>query len=233
MRPALLVLLLFATLPARASDFGARYPAGSITDAARAETALREAEAEQSRIERDSRAREAECHKEFLVNRCRDAVRRDKLTAERELRRVRVEAHDLQRRLDAEAAAHRRAEAAAKGDQPPGAGPARTPRKDVSAGASLSPEEEARNRAEYEKRIADKQKEAAREQAKAQERADNVRAYREKQEEAERRAQQNAAERKRAEERRAERRKQIEAQEAQREEVRRRAEEAAKGGGSK
>jgi colicin import membrane protein len=233
MRPTLLVLLLFVALPASASDFGARYPAGSISDSARAETALREADAEESRIERDSKAREAECHKGFLVNRCRDAVRRDKLSAEREVRRVRVEAHDLERKLKAEAAARSRAEAATKAEQAVGPSPAKAPGKDASTGSSLTPEEEARNRADYEKRIADKQMEAAREQARAQERADNERAYREKQAEAERRAQQKAAERKQAEERRAERRKQVEAQEAQREEVRRRAEAAAKGGGSK
>ena len=167
MRPVLLMLLLFAALPASASDFGVRYPAGSISDAARAETALREADAEESRIERDSKAREAECHKEFLVNRCRDTVRRDKLSAEREVRRVRVEAHDLQRRLKAEAATRSRAEAAAKAEQAVGPSPAKAPRKDASAGTALTPEEEARNRAEYEKRIADKQKEAAREQARA------------------------------------------------------------------
>jgi colicin import membrane protein len=220
--PALAAMLLAVALSVHASEFGGRYPTGAITDRARAEQALREADAEAARIERESVAREAECHKAFLVNRCREEVRRDRLAAERELRRVRIEARDVQRRLDAEDAAQRRARAnepAAKAV--PGA-------RESSKSREIAPDEAARNRAAYEKRIEEQRKAAAAEQARASERAENARAYREKQEAAERRAQEKAAERKENEQRRAERRKQIEAKEAQREEVRRKAEAAAK-----
>jgi colicin import membrane protein len=237
MRLVIGIVLVFQALAAFASDFGDRYPSGSITDPARAASALRESDAEEARIGKDAAAREAECYKKFLVNRCRDAVRRDKLLAERELRRVRVEAHDLQRKLEAEDAARRRAESAAQGARPAGADgieaprPPREPQPGQPAphsSTAMSPEEEARNRAEYEQRIADKQKDAAREQARAQERAESARKYKEKQAEAERRAQQKAADQKQTEARRAERRKQVQEQEALREEVRRRAEQAAK-----
>src|SRR5512133_3800667 len=100
MKPLVAVVLFAASLSASASPLGDRYPAGAIKERAQAEQALREADAEAARIEREAAAREAECHKRFLVNRCRDEVRRDTLIAEQELRRVRVEAHDLQRRLD-------------------------------------------------------------------------------------------------------------------------------------
>src|SRR5512139_1290686 len=110
MKSLFAAILFVVALPASGSEFGNRYPAGAIKDRAGAEQALKEADAEAARIDREAAAREAECHKRFLVNRCRDEVRRETLIAERELRRVRVEAHDLQRRLDAEEAARKRAE---------------------------------------------------------------------------------------------------------------------------
>ena len=222
MKPILTALLFAAALPAFGSEFGTRYPTGAIKDRAQAEQALREADAEAARIDREAAAREAECHKRFLVNQCRDEVRRDTLIAERELRRVRVEAHDLQRKLDAEEAARKRAES-----PPPAARPAPTPRESPKSRA-IPPDEAARNRADYEKRIEDRRRKAAEEQARAPERAANAREFEAKQVEAERRAKEKEVERKKNEERRAERRKQAEAREAQREELRRRAEEAAK-----
>jgi hypothetical protein len=226
MRTIVTMLLLVATAAAGASEFGRRFPAGSISDRARAEQALREAEAEEARVARDSAAREAECYKSFLVNSCREDVRRDRLDAERELRRVKVEANDLQRRLDAEEAARKRAEAAKR--------PVETPQssdRGPRPGREIAPEEAARNRAEYDKRIAARKKQQSEEQARAGERADNAREYREKQAEAERRAKGKDAERRKNEQRRAERRQQIESQEAQREEVRRKAEAAARAAG--
>jgi hypothetical protein len=216
-------LLLAVVLPAAATEFGDRYPAGSIRERAQSEQALRDAEVEQARIERDAQARDAECHKGFLVNQCRERVRRDRLDAERELRRVRVEAHDLQRQLDAADAVRRRAKAAERAGAPP-VPSAREPRPVQGP----SPDEAARNRADYDRRQAERQKAQAADQARAAERAANAREYEEKQAEAARREQQQAEERRKNEERRAERRKRIEAQEAEREQVRRRAEEAAK-----
>jgi len=218
----LAAILLVLALPAFGSDFGDRYPAGTIRDRSRAEQALREADAEAARIDREAAARDAECHRRFLVNQCRDEVRRHTLLAERELRRVRVEAHDLQRKLDAEEAARKRAESPAP---PAKALPA--PREPPRS-REIPPDEAARNRADYEKRLEEKRKAAAEEQARAAERAANVRAYEEKQAEAARRAKEKEAERKKNEERRAERHKQAEAREAQREELRRKAEAAAK-----
>jgi hypothetical protein len=227
--------LMAAALPALSSPFGDRYPAGSIKDPAQAEQALRDANAEAERIERESRSREAECLKGFLVNRCRESARRDRIEAERELRRVRVEAHDLQRRVQAQEGERKRAEAAAEAGKvpdpaaPPEPRAARTPDAPTREGPAkpgITAEEAARNREAHDKRVAEKQAEAAAEAARAPERAENARAYQDKQAEAAERARQKEAERKKNEERRAERRKQIEAQEAQRAEVRRKAEEA-------
>lgn len=226
MRSVLAVVLCAAALPALGTTFGDRYPAGSIKDRAQAEQALRDADAEQGRLERELKAREAECGKELLVNKCRDDVRRDRLAGERELRRVRVEAHDLQRKLDAEAAARKRSEAGAPPERPAPSAPREAPRS-----KEIPPEEAARNRAAYEKRQEEKRRQAAEEKARAPERAANVIEYDKKVTEAERRAREKEAERKANEERRAERRKQLEDQEAQREQVRRKAEAAARDAG--
>ncbi len=69
---------LLLTLPAAASDFGARYPAGSILDVATAQAALKDADAEMAAIARRAQARDAECYRRFFVNSCRDDVRREK-----------------------------------------------------------------------------------------------------------------------------------------------------------
>jgi colicin import membrane protein len=222
MKPLAIAILCAIALPALGSEFGDRYPSGGIGDRARAEQALREADAEAARISREAAAREAECYKGILVNQCRDEVRRDKLLAEGELRRVRVEARDFQRKLDAEEAARKRAESPA-----PSPKPAPGKREPPSSGA-IPPDEAARNRAEYEKRVEDKRKAAAEEQARAPERAANAREFEAKQAEAERRAKEKEAERRKNEARRAERRKQAENKEAQREELRKKAEAAAR-----
>jgi hypothetical protein len=221
-KPLAAAILFAYTLPVFGSEFGDRYPSGTIKDRAQAEQALRDADAETARIEREAAAREAECHKQFLVNKCREDVRRDTLTAERELRRIRVEAHDLQRKLDAEAAARKRAEPTEPVPRPTPAS------REPPTSREIPPDEAARNRAAYEKRVEEKRRAAADEQARAPERAANAREFEQKQAEAERRATEKDAERKKNEVRRAERRKQAEAKEAQREEVRRKAEAAAK-----
>lgn len=226
MRIVAAMVLVAAAAAAGASEFGRRFPTGSITDRAGAQQALREAEAEEARVARDFAAREAECYQAFLVNRCREEVRRDRLDAERELRRVKVEANDLQRKLDAQDAAKKRTETAERPAKAPQASDGK-PRP----GREIPPEEAARNRAEYEKRIADHAKQQAEEQARAVEHADNARQYRDKQAEADRRAKVKEEERRKNEERRAERRRKVESQEAQREEVRRKAEEAARAAG--
>ena len=84
------LLMAVWVLPVAASDFGARYPAGSIRDAEQAQAVLKEADAEMTRIGQSAKERDAECLRKFLVNSCRDDVRREKQLAEREVRRVRV-----------------------------------------------------------------------------------------------------------------------------------------------
>jgi colicin import membrane protein len=243
MRRLLIALLFAASTPATATELGVRYPIGSIAEPAQAEAALREADAEQTRIEREFAERDADCHKRFLVNRCREQARRDKLLAESEVRRVRLEARDLQRRLQAEEAVRKRAEAAERdptGRAPPPAKESRAPRdprprqsEPTTGGSRISPEDAARNRAAHEQRIADREQDAARERARVEERAESVRRYEEKQAEAARRAEKSEVERKENEARRAERRRQLEEKEAQREELRRRAEESTKAVGTR
>lgn len=209
---------MFLTLPAAASDFSARYPAGSVRDAQQAQAALKDADAELARIVSHARSREAECYKGILVNSCRDDVRREKELAEREVRRVRVEARDLQRRLDAEDLAKRRAEksaasAAKEAGKPTEQKPAPT------ASPTRDPQGELR---------ASEERRPAQEKLSAAERAENARKFQQKQAQAAKRAQEREDQRTKKEERRAEKRKQIEQREAEREAVRRKAAELEK-----
>ena len=223
------LLGLLLTLPAAASDFGARYPAGSIVDAAAAQTALKEADAEMADIARRASTRDAECYRRFLVNSCRDDVRREKELAEREVRRVRVEAGDLQRRIDAEQVAKQRAarEAAQALED------AQRPRKEQEANAAAKARE-----ADAQRRAPTVTKEGApppggparssapQERLTAEQRAENVRKYQQKQAQAQKRAQEVEIERKENELRRAEKRKQVEQREAEREAIRKKAAES-------
>lgn len=212
---------MFLTVPAAASDFSARYPAGSVRDAKQAQAALKDADAEMARIASRAGSREAECYKGILVNSCRDDVRREKELAERDVRRVRVEARDLQRRLDAEELAKRRAEksaasAAKEAGKPTGQRPARA----APAPATRDPSSEAAGGAERPR--------PAQEKLSAAQRAENARKFQQKQAQAAKRAQEREDERTTNEERRAAKRKQIEQREAEREEVRRKAAELEK-----
>ena len=219
------LLMAVWVLPVAASDFGARYPAGSIRDAEQAQAVLKEADAEMTRIEQSAKERDAECLRKFLVNSCRDDVRREKQLAEREVRRVRVEARDLQRRIDAEKVAKQRADKA----------------------AALAAEEAKRAQNEEKARDASKVREPqvkrpdsvavkegspgpqpGQEKLTAAERAENARKFQEKQEQAQKRAQEMEVERKENEQRRIEKRKQIEEREAEREAIRRKAAESIK-----
>jgi len=220
---------LLLTLPAAASDFGARYPAGSILDVAAAQAALKDADTEMAEIARRAQARDAECYRRFFVNSCRDDVRREKELAEREVRRVRVEAGDLQRRIDAEQVAKRRAEQEAAR----AAEDAQRPQKEAEARAAAKARE-----ADAERRAPTVTKEGAspqdgrgrssapQERLTAEERAENVRKYQQKQAQAQKRAQEAEIERKENELRRAEKRKQVAQREAEREAIRKKAAES-------
>lgn len=226
MKPLLLAAMLLA-LPAAASDFGANYPAGSISDSAAAQAALKAADAEMARIVQDEKRREAECYRGFLVNSCRDDVRRERQLAEREVKRVQLEAHDLQRRLDAERVVKQRAEDA----KARAAEDAQRPQKEEAArAASQARESELRKRGANEAST-DPSTDPDRQGPKqdrltAAERAENVRKYQQKQAQAEKRAEEKDAERKKNEQRRAEKRKQMEQRQTEQEAVRKKAAEA-------
>ncbi|MGZ9057920.1 MAG: hypothetical protein ACXW14_01605 [Burkholderiaceae bacterium] len=223
------LLGLLLTLPAAASDFGARYPAGSIVDAAAAQTALKEADAEMADIARRASMRDAECYRRFLVNSCRDDVRREKELAEREVRRVRVEAGDLQRRIDAEQVAKQRAareaaqaleDAQRPQNEQEGRAAAKAREADVQRGAPTVTEGGAPPPGEPVRSS------APQERLTAEQRAENLRKYQQKQAQAQKRAQEVEIERKENELRRAEKRKQVEQREAEREAIRKKAAES-------
>jgi colicin import membrane protein len=211
-----------------ASDFGARYPAGSIRDAEQAQAVLKEADAEMARIGQSAKMRDAECLRGFLVNSCRDDVRREKELAEREVKRVRVEARDLQRRIEADKIAKRR------------------PDKDAARAIedAQRSQNEQKARAASEAREAQVQRDTPAQRGPAQkaepdrrptksrisaaDRAENVRKFEQKQVQAQKRAQEKEAERKENEQRRANKRKQIEQREAEREAIRKKAGESIK-----
>ena len=226
--------LLIALLApaAAASEFGERYPVGSIQDGVQAQAALKDAEAELARITKSAKLRDAECLNGFLVSSCRDDVRREKELAEREVKRVRVEARDVQRRVDADRVAKRRAdEKAARAVEDA----RRSQKVSQALDAAKVREAEAKRR----EATATKEGEAAQagpvqaeEQNRArqspprltaEQRSENVRKFQQKQEQAQKRALEQEAKRQENEQRRAAKRSQIEQQEAAREEVRKRA----------
>lgn len=223
------VLLTLIATPVAAQDFGARYPAGSIRDGEQAQVVLKEAHAEMTRIAQSAKARDAECLRGFFINSCRDEVRRQKELAEREVRRVRVEARDVQRRIEAERVAKRRSdeEAAHAAEDAQ-----RLHKESKAREAALAREAAAKQREALAAKDGAPAK--ASEQARAphtprmtaDERAENVRKFQQKQEQAQKRAVEQEAKRIENEQRRVEKRKQIERQEAAREEIRKKAEES-------
>lgn len=229
--------LVLVCLPAWASEFGDHHPTGALKDRQQAQAALKAADDEQARIDQDSRIRDAECHRRFLVNQCREKVRLDKELAEREVRRVRVEARDLERRLDADEAVARRqaaeqtraseeGEKAKREAQARDAEARRQAELKQRADPRIPPEEAQQNRDAQQQRLDAQKQRESKEAQEAAARAENVREYERKQAEAAKRAQEKETERAKNEQRRAERRKQVESQEAQREAVRKKAEQA-------
>ena len=231
------LLMAVWVLPVAASDFGTRYPAGSIRDAEQAQAVLKEAEAEMTRIGQSAKERDAECLRKFLVNSCRDDVRREKQLAEREVRRVRVEARDLQRRIDAEKVAKQRADKAAalaaeeakraqNEEKAREASKVREPqakRPDSVAVKEGSPASASRAQ-----NAEPQGPQPGQEKLTAAERAENARKFQQKQEQAQKHAQEMEVERKENEQRRIEKRKQIEEREAEREAIRKKAAESIK-----
>ena len=224
-------------MPAAASEFGDRYPAGSIRDGGHAQAVLKDADAEMARIAQSAKSQDAECLRGFFVNSCRDDVRREKELAEREVRRVRVEARDVQRRIEAERVAKRRADdeatrASDDAQRPQKESKTRDAAKALEADVKRRDAIAARDGAPAQAGKAQSgEKDRTRQSPSrltAEERAENARKFQQKQEQAQRRAQEQEAKLKQNEQRRAEKRKQIEEQEAAREEVRKKAAESIK-----
>ena len=231
MRLFAITALLFA-LPAAANDFSARYPAGSIRDEAAAQRALKEADHEMARIAQSFKEREAECYRRFLVNSCRDDVRREKELAEREVKRIQLEANDFRRKLDAERVAKRRTEQA----EAQAAEDAERQRKSAASRAEIEAREAQIKQRDAGAGGSDRKAAASNARTRqpqvdrltAAERAENLRQYEEKQKLAAKRAQEAEDRRKENEQRRAENRKQAAQREAEREAIRKKAAEALK-----
>jgi colicin import membrane protein len=235
MRHLWLLVAMWAPAVA-ASDFGTRYPAGSIRDAEQAQAVLKEADAEMARIGQNAKARDAECLRGFLVNSCRDDVRREKELAEREVKRVRVEARDLQRRIDAEKVAKRRADK----DAARALEDAQRPQNEQKARAASEAREAQVQRREPgttkddtpaqagSAQKAEPDRRPAQSRVSAADRAENVRKFQQKQVQAQKRAQEKEAEHKENEQRRAKKRQQVEQREAEREAIRKKADESIK-----
>jgi colicin import membrane protein len=231
------LLMAVYVFPVAASDFGTRYPAGSIRDEKQAQAALKEADAEMTRIGQSAKERDAECLRKFLVNSCRDDVRREKQLAEREVKRVRVEARDLQRRIDAEKVGKQRADKAAalaaeeakraqNEGKPRDASKVREPQ--VKRPDSVAVKEGSPASASRAQNAEPHGPQPGQEKLTAAERAENARKFQEKQEQAQKRAQEMEVERKENEQRRIEKRKQIDEREAEREAIRKKAAESIK-----
>jgi colicin import membrane protein len=87
-----------------------RYPKGTITSESVAERALIDAEAAQKALDAQYRAESARCARVFLATHCQNEARRAHTIDQEKVRRVEVEAHDLQRQLAAQQRASRRDE---------------------------------------------------------------------------------------------------------------------------
>lgn len=222
---------------ASAQDFSARYPAGSLTTREQADQAIAAAEQEEKRVKQVYDERDRECYRQFLVNDCREKVRRERELARRDARRVELEAKDLKRKLDNDELQRQRAE---KQQQQPAEDEARKAReaaartdtqqrqeKAAAAKPNLTPEQIERNKAEYDRKQQEHAQRLAKDQQRASESSKNVAEYQQKQADAAKRAEANEAERKKREERRAQRKLDLEKKEAEREALRQRAEQAA------
>ncbi len=174
------------------------YPPGSIRTREQAAAALQRASADADETERVYRSEISACSATIFVTRCQNNARSKRDARMREVERVRLEAHALTRRLDAEERARvraaeearRAAEAPQKrqreaqsraefearqkqAEQHPQSKPTpRTPAQPAPPGGSLTPEQ----RAENVRRFQEKQRAAAEyAQRKAKEREENIR----------------------------------------------------------
>lgn len=196
-----------AAAPARGASgelLARDFPAGSIVSRTQAERALEAARELEARSNRDWDAAQIRCAREFFVNRCIDAARRERNAALVQVRRVRVEANSVQRRLDAEQRASDLAERRAREAQhDPGKAAVAPP--SGNAGPARSAEEIERARLKHAELESAQKKRLAEEEARAPERAASARRFEERQREAAAHARAKEQERIDNEKRRAER----------------------------
>ncbi|MGE5339429.1 MAG: hypothetical protein ACM3PU_16490 [Gemmatimonadota bacterium] len=196
----MLVLAVLVIEPASAAGpaLQTEYPAGSIRTREQAAAALQSARAHAEEIERSYRAEISACAATIFVTRCENKARSKRDAEMREVERVRLEAHSLTRRLDADERARARAaeetrraaeaperrqrEAESRAEfearrkqaeqRPPRTPPAGAPVKPAPPSRSLTPQE----RAENVRRFQEKQRAAAEyAQRKAKEREESIR----------------------------------------------------------
>lgn len=105
-----LVPALFVASTALAADDSLQraYPAGSITTREQAAAATEAARVRADEVERTYATESAGCTNVFFVTRCQNQARDKRMTALREVERVRREARELTRRLDADERAQER-----------------------------------------------------------------------------------------------------------------------------
>lgn len=205
---AALVLAIAAALPparAASGDALARdFPPGSILASDQSDRALEAARLVEAQANRDWDAAQVRCAREFFVNRCIEAARRERNAAMVQVRRVRVEANGVQRRLEAERRAAELAERRAReAEHEAGKAAAATPPGEAGPARTAAEIERARQKhAELE---AAQKKKLAEEAARAPERAASAQRFEERQREAAAHAKAKEQERAENEKRRAER----------------------------
>lgn len=204
-----------------AADLATRYPVGSILTGEQARAAQLDADRADAVAQADWRDAQERCARVFFVTACRDQALKERREVEREARRIRVEANSMERRIDAEARAQRRAEQVVRA-------PTAEQRVDREAAARVEWEgrqrralENAADRAQREsdatqrkndllKRVAEQQAREAERAAKQPARADNARQFSLRQREAARSAEARARERAVNEKRRSDRQRERE-----------------------
>jgi hypothetical protein len=87
--------------PLDGAGLAQRYPPGSLTTGAMADTALTEAQGVHDRAATEFERQREHCMHVFFVNHCLDRARQEQRRSEREVRRVTLEAHDLRRQIEA------------------------------------------------------------------------------------------------------------------------------------
>jgi hypothetical protein len=176
------------------SSLEQRYPAGSITTPAQAERALADADTTQQAVESRYKAEAARCAHVVLVTECQDAARRERTLGQAKVRRVEVEAHDLQRKLASEQRATQRRAQVVQQRQQEAARPAkeqaaqkaaqhRSDQAEENAQEALQQEAQApANRERYEQRNAQHERDQVKNvSVKLRDVAENERRYQDKQ----------------------------------------------------